>query len=398
MNIVFHRYGNICESDIIESFKKLGLNIIEDDLEITCKSIEGAKRVETISRLILERQPLFVFSINFFPYISEVCQRLGVTYICWTVDSPVFELYSRSIKNDINRVFLFDHKQYLSLKKLNIDNVFYLPLATNTDRWKNVLGDVEIIPQYDYDTSFVGSLYTDNSLYRKLNISEDLRNEISELLNAQIDKDGLDLIESNISDDMVNSIWKAYKDYDSNNRDYMESDDSLIDSKRFFVINNILGFELSAMQRIAVMDRVSSGHKIHVFTKSVFDTSKNLIIHGAVSTHTEMPKVFYGSKINLNITMRGIQTGMPQRIWDILGCGGFLLTDYREEITEYFEDGKDLVCYRTEHECAEMIDYYLTHDQERESIAGNGHKKVSLFHTYDLRVSQMLKTAFKNYA
>ena len=39
MNIVFHRYGNICEEDIKESFKKLGLDIIEDDEEIKNKNI-----------------------------------------------------------------------------------------------------------------------------------------------------------------------------------------------------------------------------------------------------------------------------------------------------------------------------------------------------------------------
>lgn len=48
------------------------------------------------------------------------------------------------------------------------------------------------------------------------------------------------------------------------------------------------------------------------------------------------------------MTSKPIRTGLPLRIWDILGAGGFVLTNYQTEIPEYFEIGKDLETYTCE--------------------------------------------------
>ena len=81
MNILFHRYGSICEPDIMEAFQSLNFTVIEEDLEISQKSIDGEKRVSILAEKILTENPVFVFSINYFPYISEICQRLHVLYV-----------------------------------------------------------------------------------------------------------------------------------------------------------------------------------------------------------------------------------------------------------------------------------------------------------------------------
>ena len=114
-------------------------------------------------------------------------------------------------------------------------------------------------------------------------------------------------------------------------------------------------------------------------------------IHGGVSTHKEMPQIFNLSKINLNITIRSIQTGLSQRVWDVLGCGGFLLSNYQMEIPEYLEIGKDLDCYENEAELMEKVDYYLNHDEERMEIAKNGYETIKNKHTCRHRVAEMLK-------
>ena len=104
-----------------------------------------------------------------------------------------------------------------------------------------------------------------------------------------------------------------------------------------------------------------------------------------------MPKVFQASKINLNMTIRPIETGLSLRVWDILGCGGFLLTNYQSEIPDYFEIGRDLETYESMEELEQKIQYYLTHEEERLEIAINGYEKVARHHTYEIRLAQMLK-------
>ena len=107
-----------------------------------------------------------------------------------------------------------------------------------------------------------------------------------------------------------------------------------------------------------------------------------------------MPKVFYLSRINLNITSRSIESGIPLRIWDILAVGGFCLTNYQPELEDYFEIGKDLEVYHDLKELEEKIAYYLEHEDERLRIAVNGYKKVRDGHNLKIRMRKVLDLVF----
>ena len=98
--------------------------------------------------------------------------------------------------------------------------------------------------------------------------------------------------------------------------------------------------------------------------------------HGGVNTITEMPVVFRKSRINLNLTTRSIKTGLSQRIWDVLACRGFLITNYQEEIPGFLQPGRHLVMYEDYDELKELIRFYMTHEEEREEIAVNGYNEV----------------------
>ena len=104
-----------------------------------------------------------------------------------------------------------------------------------------------------------------------------------------------------------------------------------------------------------------------------------------------MPKVFHMSKINLNFTIPNIKSGLPLRMWDIMGAGGFLMTNFQAEIPGFFEIGRDLVCFESEQELVEKCGYYLTHEDERIQIARNGYEKVKKMHSNKLRVIKLLQ-------
>ena len=112
---------------------------------------------------------------------------------------------------------------------------------------------------------------------------------------------------------------------------------------------------------------------------------------GSVDYWSEMPKVFRQSKINLNFTIPNIKSGIPLRVWDVLGSKGFLLTNYQAEIPYYFTEGEDLVCFDGVEDLREKIAYYLTHEEERMQIAENGYRKVKEHHTYVKRIIEMLQ-------
>ena len=50
MKIFFYKYGSICEPDISDSFRRLGFEVIDEDMEIYNKNLLPSQCVETVSK------------------------------------------------------------------------------------------------------------------------------------------------------------------------------------------------------------------------------------------------------------------------------------------------------------------------------------------------------------
>lgn len=102
-----------------------------------------------------------------------------------------------------------------------------------------------------------------------------------------------------------------------------------------------------------------------------------------------MPLAFSQSKINLNISLKTIRTGIPLRVIDVLGCGGFVLSNYQEELFEYFNVGEELVVYENIEDLFYKAKYYLEHEDERKQIALAGFERVKRDFTFWERLEKM---------
>lgn len=393
MKIVIHRYNSICEPGYIDAFRSLGMEVIEDDLEMTEKSIPADVRISTIAEMILTHKPMFVFSINFFPYISDICERLHVMYVCVSVDCPVAELMFPAIRNSCNRVFLFDRRQYLEVADENPGHIYHLPLGVNP------LIAAPGTHGFLYDVSFIGSLYNEKNPYAGISgkLSGKVRGMCDGLLAAQELLPGLDVLESVVGDENTGA------DIKSELNKYLPAalsgiEDPVCDMAAFWAVNGCLGVELTVRDRLILLSSIAASigdiGSLHLFTRSDTEilraSAPSIVCHGGVSTLTEMPAVFASSRININTTMRPIRSGLPQRIWDVLGCGGFLLTNARAEIPEFLEPGRHLAVYETVDEACELVRYYLTHEDERAAIAAEGYAEVMERHTIPARVAAMI--------
>ncbi len=402
MNVVFHRYNSICEPGYVDAFKALGLSVIEDRQEMTDKNIPPDVRIKTIAELILKERPLFVFSINFFPYISDICEKLNCLYVCVSVDCPVAELSSRSIRNSHNRIFLFDHAQYLETVSENPGGVFHLPLGV-------MYGDREYVEpgSFTYDVSFIGSLYEEKNPYSDMfgKLSPRVQGLCEGLLGAQELLGGMDLLETIFGgaagdlhgQKIIDEILSEVRDFVP---DVLKDDGLYVTGmSSCWALNNCFGFELTVRDRMTLIATLAEGLAgeagVHLFTRSSTDglrrMAPSLITHGGVSTLTEMPGVIRSSRINLNTTMRPIRTGLPQRIWDVLGFGGFLLTNWQSEIPDSLTVGTHLEAYETPEEAIEKIRHYLSNEDERMEIARRGHAEAVSRHGVLNRVAVMIE-------
>lgn len=104
----------------------------------------------------------------------------------------------------------------------------------------------------------------------------------------------------------------------------------------------------------------------------------------------EMYQVLVQSEITLNHHGDVAPYANNMRLFEATGVGTLLVTDWKSNLHEMFEPEKEVVAYRTVEECAEVIQYYLTHDDEREKIAHAGQKRTLRDHTYFQRMQELV--------
>ena len=158
----------------------------------------------------------------------------------------------------------------------------------------------------------------------------------------------------------------------------------------------VLGFKIAEVERRRALIELSKRYHVNVYSNSDVSDLLRIQYCGSVDYWSELPQVFRMSKINLNFTIPNIKSGIPLRVWDVLGAGGFLMTNYQAEIPYYFKEGEDLVCFDGINDLCEKAEYYLAHEEERLAIAENGYRKVREHHNYIERINTMLDIIEEN--
>ena len=395
MKMLFYRYGSICEPDILNSFKNFGLSVIEDTTNIYEKKLLPSDYADKLNKLIQEHSPMFVFSINFFPIVAELCHLHNILYLCWTVDSPVLELFAQPIQYPTNRIFLFDRAQYEYFHPYNPDGIFYLPLASAVERFDSVIETISAQDciAYQSDITFIGSLYSEKNPYKKLQtLPSYIRGYLDGIIEAQLQIYGYNFMEEALSDTILAQIKQVIPQLP----DSFSYPNLITDMDKYVLAHNFMGAQAAEWERIRILNTLAKHFKVDLYTASNTTPLSGVQVHGTIRTLEAMPKAFHLSKINLNTTVRSIQTGLPLRIFDIMGCGGFLMTNYQEELTDFFEIGRDLETYSSMEELVEKCAFYLEHDDLRKEIAYNGYQKVKQHHTYPHRIAEMLRNVTAN--
>ncbi|MCR4674312.1 MAG: DUF3880 domain-containing protein [Lachnospiraceae bacterium] len=392
MKVLVYRYGSICEPDVLQTFREMGFEVEEYNKEITKKDEKPATIVREFGDYLMDHSCDCIFSINFFPYVSEVANLFHIRYLCWIVDSPVMELYSTAIQNEWNRVFLFDKALFEEIAPLNPGKVFHLPLAANVKNKEELFQKTSSTTRrkFSHEVAFVGSLYTEKCPYDKL--SKDapatLTGYLDGIMAAQEKVYGYYFVEDLLTDEIVEEFMKYFPTF------YRYPEKSFLTDKRT-LSQLYIGNKISANERVHTFTHLSKKFDVSIYTAS--DTSYIEGIHnmGLAKSLTEMPIIFHQSKINLNITSKAIRYGLPLRIFDILSCGGFVLSNYQLEIPELFTPGEDLVMYGSQEEMDDLIAYYLEHEEERKAIAANGLETLKKNYTYEQQLSKLMLKAYE---
>ncbi len=377
----------MCEPALENSIKRLGYDCLLYNKTGNDMDYDRDCLMELASILQNTNDILCVLSLNYIPIVSRACKPFRTPYLSLTADCPCTKLNSKTIEYEHNRIFLFDRLQTEKYQKYNPDNIHYLTLASDVSIWDKIEISEADHQKYDCDISFVGSLYTEKCTYNEIEnvLSDYTKGYIEGIVNAQQNVYGYNFIEDSLSKDIIESFQKELN--------ILSSNDDYYDDMSGYLADLFIGYKCTEQERINTISAISKYFNMDLYTNSDASMLPNVNYRGIADTNTEMPKIFKCSKINLNTTNRAIKSGIPLRIFDIMGCGGFVISNYQPEIPEYFIPDTDIVLYDSIGDLLEKIDFYLKNDSPREQIARNGYEKVKTLHTFDNRLQQMLTTS-----
>ena len=379
MNILYYDWDEFNGADCRDAMKRLGhqidvfkLNMKGFDLtpeidetirELSCKVDEDGKRYYDL-----------LFSFDFFPNISEACNKYGIPYVSWVFDCPHYTLDSHTVNNSVNRIFVFDKILYQNLLDKGIKTIHYSPLGVNDKRLTELCQSLDKETDgnivYEHDVSFLGNLYDNEyNFYDQVNyLPPMLKGYTDAVINAQERVFGADFFtEEQIYPYEKVKELREYIKFEQTGKYEIDYDSVMLD---------ILRKKVTVNERHNILAEMGKRFDTVLYTTPGAKPIEGVNDLGVASYDQKMPRVFHRSKVNLNITLRSILSGVPLRVLDILAADGFLITNYQAEIAEYFVDGEDLVIAYTPEDMVQKTAYYLEHEEERRQIAINGQRKV----------------------
>ncbi|MBR5407179.1 MAG: glycosyltransferase [Lachnospiraceae bacterium] len=393
--ILYIEWKSFGNEDVKEAISALG-----HELTVMPYSSNDVYHDETLEKKITDKineaRADAVFSSNYYPPVAIACHENNTPYISWVYDNPFVMLYSYTVIFETNHIFVFDKEQYAEFAKNNIKTVHYLPLAAAPSRRMASVND-----KHNRDLfktrgltpvsriAFVGSMYDEeHTFYRRIHdISDHSRGYLEGLMAVQSKVYGYNFIKSMMTDALMDEMSKDLP---------MQPNNESVASRAFLFAEYAINREITARERYdyltAIGERFSQKGKpaVDLYTQDPKLSIKGVLNHGSID-HIDLAPVLYNMVgINLNITLRSIHSGIPLRAFEILGSGGFLLSNYQADFSDCYVDGEDYVSYCSREDMLDKIEYYLMHDKERREIASNGFKKTQEEHTYERRLGEIL--------
>jgi len=156
------------------------------------------------------------------------------------------------------------------------------------------------------------------------------------------------------------------------------------------------GWQAAAQRLRRSFEPQAAGCDVYSATASKVELPAPII--GGILSDTDMIRLYSRSKINLGFSTCGDTHKTGERIvqvrlrdFEVPMSGGFYMVEYMEELEEFFDIGREIVCYEGLEDLADKITYYLRHDSEREKIRKAGYERCLRDHTWHKRFEMVFK-------
>ena len=386
MNILVMDWPAFGSETIKTIFNEMGHNVSVFDFPHKSPDAKnGEDLCNRIVEKIMKEKADLVFSFNYFPVIATAGYACRKRYISWVYDSPAIHLYSMTVFFETNYIFHFDSHEVERMQSEGVPHVFYLPLAANVEAYDQIRPDAEQRKRYTADIAMLGSLYGEKYKYfdKYTHFDDYIKGFLDGVVNAQEQIYGVNFLQNALTPEFMSRLLKAVPLTIDQGNGY--------DSPEWRFANYYLAMRVTEQERKNMLEALSKHYDVALYTGSEVDGLKRVRNMGSVEYYKEAPCAIKCARINLNVTLRSIQTGIPLRIMDLMGCGAFVLSNFQADLCTEFIPDEDFVYYESIEDAVDKAGYYLTHEQERLRIAENGYRKVKKQHNFRKKCRYILQ-------
>lgn len=381
MNILYIHTGIINDTDVADTLRQTKHNIYEILEPDEANTMEYAEKLI----VLLEANSIeVVMALHYYPMVSMVCETKRVKYVSWICSSYEPAIYSCTLLNECNYVFMADYAIYQEFAESDFKNVFYLPLAANVERIGKILCENGEDRIYSTDILMLQDIFERKEIkFHPLSINSPLKDATKGYLEGciacQYQLSGLpsmaEHLPSYVREDLekhfIPRIQNGSIETKSHYYDYTYFNDLITYADRDIHLNT-----WAKNKYVKKVDLYSEGNGYE---------SEEICCHKPVEYLTQLPLIIRQGKINFVVTHRNWKSGIPQISWDIMAAGGFLLSNVQEDFFRLFSETLP-VLYCNERDMLSKGIYYLHHEQEREEVSEKLLQEVKQKHTYVKRL------------
>jgi len=344
--------------------------------------------VESLLRRVLEFRPDFLLTVNHFGLdsegrLAELLERLGLPLASWFVDNPQLILSRyQGLAQPGTALFTWDADNVSSLRAAGYAHVHYLPLATDSQRFRPGLASGP--ESWRAEVSFVG-----DSMARAVAESLAACAAVPELAGRY----------QHIAAGFGDSSERDVDAYLSAAHPALAARlRALPDPALRLACESLLTWEATRQYRracvtaLAPLSPVIAGDEPgwRAVWRELPGSAPAARFLPRLDYYEDLPRFYPMSAVSLNCTSRQMKGAVNQRVFDVPACGGFVLTDRREQLGRLFEPGREVVVYDAPEEIPELVARCLKDRGLRERVGAAARTRILAEHTYEHRLRELL--------
>lgn len=346
----------------------------------------GEQVLRRILTEIREFPPDLVFTVNHLGFdreglLLEALHRLRVPSVSWYVDSPslILSLYEGP-KSDLAFIFVWDPTYLPEVRALGFERVFTLPLATDPDIFSPARGGFTGTwrqPLAFVGNSMVGSL---NQKLARLPATPEFQKLYNRLLQAFMARPFRSLKDLLVCEGLT--AHPLLRSLDREGRSDLEA---------ALLWQATLEYRRTCVAALAEFRPVIYGDPDWRLL-----LGKPFRLRPEVNYYDDLPQIYAATAINFNATSLQMRGAVNQRVFDAPAAGGFVLTDFREQLAELFHLEEEVAYFSDPEEIPDLVRFYLKRPQLRQRLTARARERILAEHTYRHRVAAMLDLVRRN--